>query len=384
MTDQYTPGSEADPQTTETEQNPAEGKTADTWSDDQPPVDDFADPEQTAEGEATISHEGEEVATDTTPVVENNPRKSMFLPVAAGIGGLIFLGAVAWWQFGRSPPATQPSPMVATLKATPPTTSTASVTPPSPATSSVDMNAIYASTHQAPPAPASVEPTSPSSPSPVILDTAPTTALTLPGAAPASAPSAAPPVVKPLPLPTPMTAVISTAPPAPSATSESTDARLAALTSRLDELEKSLDHVNGQLTQLNTVAASNPILEDRLGRIEQQFLQMKHNQESAPSTEEMPAVKKPVVHKTSSHKIMSSTSHKTPTHTTKTTSSSSAVTHWVLRAATPGEAWVSENATSPELRHVEVGETLSGIGRISAIRQVGDSWVIEGSSGSVR
>ncbi|MCK5554853.1 MAG: hypothetical protein KAI76_01320 [Alphaproteobacteria bacterium] len=56
---------------------------------------------------------------------------------------------------------------------------------------------------------------------------------------------------------------------------------------------------------------------------------------------------------------------------------------WVLKAARPGMAWVSEKGSS-KLRTVTVGEKLDGIGKINAI--VKDSsgyWVVDGVSGRI-
>jgi hypothetical protein len=57
---------------------------------------------------------------------------------------------------------------------------------------------------------------------------------------------------------------------------------------------------------------------------------------------------------------------------------------WVLRAATPKEAWVSGDATSAELRHVQVGDDLPGVGIVRSIHQSPSGWEIEGTGGMVR
>ncbi len=57
---------------------------------------------------------------------------------------------------------------------------------------------------------------------------------------------------------------------------------------------------------------------------------------------------------------------------------------WVLRAATPGTAWVAVDAQSTELRRVTVGEALKGIGTVKEIRQKDGVWEVVGSSGSLK
>ncbi|MDD9899766.1 MAG: hypothetical protein OXT65_02160 [Alphaproteobacteria bacterium] len=57
---------------------------------------------------------------------------------------------------------------------------------------------------------------------------------------------------------------------------------------------------------------------------------------------------------------------------------------WVLKSAKPGMAWVSEKGNS-ELRMVSVGDTLPGIGTVSAVEK-NDSgrWIVRGSAGVLR
>lgn len=57
---------------------------------------------------------------------------------------------------------------------------------------------------------------------------------------------------------------------------------------------------------------------------------------------------------------------------------------WVLRAATPGTAWVSVDAQSTELQRVTVGQALKGIGTVKEIRQKDGVWEVVGSSGTLK
>ena len=56
---------------------------------------------------------------------------------------------------------------------------------------------------------------------------------------------------------------------------------------------------------------------------------------------------------------------------------------WELRSAQPGKAWVSKQGQD-DVREVNVGERLSGIGRVTAITQTGGRWQISGTSGSIK
>lgn len=55
---------------------------------------------------------------------------------------------------------------------------------------------------------------------------------------------------------------------------------------------------------------------------------------------------------------------------------------WVLKSAQPGKATLSAKGSN-DLKRVEVGDTLLGIGRISAIEIINGKWVVKGTQGSV-
>lgn len=56
---------------------------------------------------------------------------------------------------------------------------------------------------------------------------------------------------------------------------------------------------------------------------------------------------------------------------------------WVLRSAQSGRAVVSDRSTG-DLRSVQVGDTLRGVGTIQSISSVAGRWVVQGSQGQVR
>ena len=177
------------------------------------------------------------------------------------------------------------------------------------------------------------------------------------------------------------------------------EARLDALSVRIDELKKGLDQAMQQLGQMNAApgpasppTAANAALEDRLTKIEQQVEQLQHAppvaSSSAPAvpvaaaqmtenTADTPAVPSPV------HKKPMPKHKKAKTAAQKTAKPATTPVKWVLRAATPDEAWVAKDESSSELHHVRVGDELSGIGHVTAITQTGDSWTIQGSAGTV-
>lgn len=342
-----------------------------------PVEDDFADPQASGEEAATVSQEteSEEMPTEEMPAMTAGHSRSMVLPVLAGIGGVLFLGAVIYWQSGRfAHPPVPPMVMMAensTKKNSPPASAIPSPSSlvAAPADSGDnDLDTLYKTAKE--------------SPSPIAAPTAPTTAM-------ANMPESAAPGTPGSPAGVAAPGVPSSLPPASSAT--------GSAETRIDALQKSLDQVTRQINQLTNMVAANqamptaggaaaPSIEDRLNKIEQNLLELQHNQgikapaEVVAPAPVVPAATEKTAQHAGTHKKPKAAGHKAKAPAIGTT----VVPHWVLRAATPNEAWVSAGATSSELRHLQVGDILPGIGRIRAIRQSGDSWVVEGTNGTVR
>ncbi len=369
---------------------------AEAWPDDQPPVDDFAD--HGAEETATSS---EEMGTHQEEIMDSEPRRSSpLLPILAGVGGLLFLGAILYWQFGRTPsvaPSVPAPPPLQIAQApikpvAPPTTFqdtavTPKETPP-------DLGSVMKQT-------ATTASTTDVAPKTSYTATNQSVAMPTPVAAPVT-----PVTVTAPPASTVSVSVSSTAPtmlPPPSAnvtvTNTALETRVNDLSTRMEALKKQMDQANQQLGQLNTTLASaslggnntggNTALDERLAKIEQQMGKTASDTtpavtamadptamqpEMSPSP--MPEIKTPVVHRHKTHVVK--VTHK-PAHRAVHT----VAVNWVLRAATPTDAWVAKNDSTPELHHIRIGDELAGIGHVTAIHQNGDSWVIEGSAGTI-
>ncbi len=365
------------------------------WQGDQPPVDDFADhaPEETA----TVSEETEVMGEDSD-TQESTPKKaSLILPIVAGVGGLLFLGALLYWQFGG------PKPPVSPFAPLPPLSTAALETAAPKPTAAPDNGNTDVGNPK--PAPEDVAPTTALAP---VTDAAPVPSpapvpaavpvAAMPPANPASVPTtSAPPLVTPaVPASVVPAAVMppATAASAPAA-GNAVETRLNALSAHVEDLQKSIAQATQQMNQVSNMIAANPspgpAFEDRLNKIEQQLAQAQH---AAPVATPDMSVEQPdqsVVR--SKPRAAMKTKHKTVRHqsvrvvhkaTHRAAPKKSSSAHWVLRAATPDEAWVATDATSSELRHVQVGDTLTGLGRVLAIHQNGDNWVVEGSQGTVR
>lgn len=412
MTDQY--GS--NPPHNESAEHDQMAGEHETWTGEAP-VDDFHAGEEATVSEEVETHE-ETSGAQTAPA-----KKSIALPAIAGIGGILFLGAVLYWQFGMSssdsgipaaPPLSMPAPVTEN--------NTAPVAPPTPPT------ANEATADNAPKAPADVAaPTTalapvtdatkavvpPAQPASVSAASSDTTIVALPPkpaavtvtVAPAT-PPAAPAVVATAPVaPQVPAAVVAVTQPKDNAV----DTQLSSLSNRVEDLQKSLAQTAQQLSQVsnelsNSSGGSNAAIDERLAKIEQKLTQLEggvssssrahaHTHAVVASDETLPATR--TYSKHHSHKSQASLRKATRAKSVKMGSRprnlelpempmTPGQTHWVLRAATPTEAWVASDETSAELKHIQVGDTLSGIGSVQAIHQNGDSWIIEGSKGTIR
>lgn len=366
-----------------------------TWTDDHPPVDDFADVATEETATAMASEELGAIVDDAPqPVQRKTPP---LLPIAAGIGGLLVLGGLLYWQFGSSTSAPVPAAPVRTAiapEAAPPLLPPSAV--PTAVEPSSDIGNLKAEAlgdtapktamASVPEASALPQPPPASAPGIGTENNLADIIHVEPAAAPATPPSAEAMPPKPdAPLPVPVVDAV----PDISLSKEVMETRLDRLAGEVDQLKKALDQANQQLSQLGLAGGANggsSGLEARLAKLEQQMAQTRSasagirlDDADSPETAKAKPATKP--------KTVGSSSKKKSRKSSKSARASAPAPKpqsWVLRAATPTEAWVAASASAVELRHVEVGDQLPGIGRISAIRQSGGSWVVEGTHGTVR
>jgi len=154
--------------------------------------------------------------------------------------------------------------------------------------------------------------------------------------------------------------------------SEEDSLALTQATSELIEEKQALETRNealqGKIDEQETQIAS---LNDKINALEKQIQELQ-NRPAAPvsaTTKAPPPVEQPrAVVQTPK------TSVKQPTRTKAKS--------WVLRSAQPGKAVISEKGSN-DLRTIEVGDTVSGIGRVQAIDIIGGKWVVKGTQNSV-
>ena len=60
-----------------------------------------------------------------------------------------------------------------------------------------------------------------------------------------------------------------------------------------------------------------------------------------------------------------------------------AVKPWVLKAAQPGKAWIARQGAK-DIKAVQAGDNVQGIGRVQSILFVSGRWIVQGTSGQIR
>ena len=157
------------------------------------------------------------------------------------------------------------------------------------------------------------------------------------------------------------------------------------LTARVEEMQRALDQATQQMAELSTKLAAaqtqapppNPQIEMRLNGIEQKLNQVAQAPAAQPAAvmQEAPSAPRPAVHKTMHVSAPAPVRHKAAPPPEEIEEANV----WVLRAATPDQAWVAKDASTPDLKPVHVGDTLPGIGRVVAIEETTSGWVFQGT-----
>jgi hypothetical protein len=348
------------------------------WHGDQPPVDDFADEgHAAAEGAATVS---EETETETVVEEDQTPKKSS-LPILVIFVGILLAGGMIYFQFfgGSALLSKAPAPV-------------ANAVPP-------HKQPPVLPVASAPPAPPAAIPTPGVPPTPSVAAND-ISNLKPPSAAPVPAVGSAPSgVAMPSPMPSPeqpLSAPPSAIPSMPMS-GGGLETQINSLSTRIDALQKSLDQagqqlgqLNGMVTALQAAPSASPAmasLEDRLNKIEQDVMKLQQAPMAMAKPLPVPAAAIKPPHHTKPKAVTPVNAKPAPRPAAKpilAATPTSAPLAWVLRAATPGEAWVSQGANSSELKHIRVGDDLSGVGQVTAIRQDGGRWTIEGTKGSLQ
>ena len=264
-----------------------------------------------------------------------------------------------------APPATDPNDLLALQNGTVSTDPNAPITTPAvndptaiqPAPAPTETGGVLNDPSLMPetlPAPTPAETPAPT-PAPVATETAVTPeALPTPAQATLAPASIAPTPAETL-APAPATVATETKAPTPAAAANMT----SIPSSELDEMRKTIAALEAKVKDLESKPATVTMNNTEQSSIADQVTE-------TPKKKPAPKKKKPAVKKQTTAKA-------------KTTSTPS----WELRGIAGGEAVVAKRG-SDDFQTVGVGDTLSGVGRVTAIHNEGGTWVIEGTNGKIR
>ncbi len=151
------------------------------------------------------------------------------------------------------------------------------------------------------------------------------------------------------------------------------------------EITQKDEQIQGLEAELSTANQNISELKDTVKDLEAQMLKLTQDMAekerieaaSTPAPIEKPIEKPEEVAPAPVEKAATPAPAKPKPAVTKTAAST-----WTLRSAQPGKAVIASKTTS-DLRTVEVGNTVPGLGRITDISIVNGKWVVRGTQGSV-
>lgn len=157
----------------------------------------------------------------------------------------------------------------------------------------------------------------------------------------------------------------------------SLEVKLSDLGGRLDRLEKKI----GEAPEAAPESEEIKTLKETVKRLESRLSEISSARAPVPPA---PARVKKTENKESKGKTPSSSAAKPVRARTAVKTPGPALTApspaLEIRAAQPGQAWVARPGDN-DLQGVSIGDSLPGIGRVTAITRVGGRWVVEGTHG---
>lgn len=184
----------------------------------------------------------------------------------------------------------------------------------------------------------------------------------------------------------------------PDTIAENTKA-LEAVDSRLEELFKRIEQVESEIGSVkDSKQADTQDLEQTVESLKAEIAELKNRPVPAPpkaesartekpsAANEEPDADEPAAEEGAEEAPRPAVKKAAKPKPAKPAAKKPAVTassgRWELRAAQPGRAWVSRPGER-DMQSVEVGQSLTGIGRVTAILYQNGRWTVQGTSGQI-
>lgn len=159
------------------------------------------------------------------------------------------------------------------------------------------------------------------------------------------------------------------------------DRQLKEIRNITENISERLDSLNRDIGNLQSQVASQESRPVRQESRQEQSAPRSSGQQAAQTTTrttetapEKPAQKPQTARRVETRASVSRPSVSRPAARAK---------EWELRAAQPGRVWVAEKGKD-DIQSLEIGDTLSGVGRITAITFANGRWLVQGTQGTLR
>lgn len=225
-------------------------------------------------------------------------------------------------------------------------------------TSEAPVDAEPAKQEEPAPAVAEIDEPAPEEPAPVVAETAPVADVPVPAATPA---------------------------PSSEAVAQNTQA-LETLDGRLQDVLKRMDQIETDLGSVKTgKQADTDSLQETIETLKAEIAELKRRPAAAPVSAPKVAKEEPAVDEVAEEPAPKKAAPKKVAKATKPApkaAPTASTGRWELRAAQPGRAWVSKPGER-DMQSVEVGQTISGIGRVTSILYQNGRWTVQGTQGQI-
>jgi hypothetical protein len=165
--------------------------------------------------------------------------------------------------------------------------------------------------------------------------------------------------------------------------------KIDALSERMELLETKLESYREETPAVND--AASPVGAEQIKALQQAFARLEERIDQGMATRPAPEQERDVVAPRPPVKPVpqilgqnsgTADANEIPVATQKKSAPEATSMIWVLKGAQPGRAMVAKKGET-DIQPVEVGDTLPGIGRITAIEYQDGKWSVTGTSGTI-
>lgn len=156
------------------------------------------------------------------------------------------------------------------------------------------------------------------------------------------------------------------------------DAAVVQLSDKIDQLMERLDKIEGDMVAVGDLKESVRVLEKKVASLSS----VKESAGKKPVAEQEKSISSAVVPVPTVAPVPEIASSRAPVVLQKAPVEENSRTSWILKGAQPGRAMVSRVGEN-DMRTVEIGSVLAGIGQVTDISYQDGRWVVTGTKGRI-